>query len=82
MLELVLFIYFLNIIFHKSTSVMDCLVPFSKPLLLKSAMCSDWSAQPVCCDWKCFRNVLPYIVSFYKVLTASQTRTNVGRDLV
>ncbi|XDV39638.1 hypothetical protein PO909_008841 [Leuciscus waleckii] len=35
-----------------SLSVTLCLVPVSmKPLLLKSTLCSDWSAGAVCCDW-------------------------------
>jgi len=52
---------FKNIFFHIFYIVADslfpfcqqhCLVPVSmKPLPLKSTMCSDWSAEPVCCDW-------------------------------
>ena len=35
-----------------SLSVTLCLLPVSmKPLLLKSTLCSDWSAGAVCCDW-------------------------------
>jgi len=50
-----------HIIFHifdivaaplPSLSVTICLVyAFMKPLLPKSTICSDWSAEPVCHDW-------------------------------
>jgi len=49
--------YFSHILHCCSTSLPSLpvtlyLVPVSmKPLLPKSAMCSDWLARPVCCDW-------------------------------
>jgi len=35
---------------------------FMKPLLLKKALCSDWSAGPVCCDWS---TVLSVFVKYH-----------------
>jgi len=59
-----------------SLSVTLCLVPVSmKPLLLKSTVCSDWSAGAVCCDW-CLGNVPPLtITASFNTLPTNSTRT-------